>query len=86
MDETIHRTIERLNQIANHFVLCSHCENCRKAQYIVQAIDHIRGDLDRALLPKKLPVLFTDPVFRERAEMQHVSFLNSESVKTLRRG
>lgn len=81
MENVIQRNIERLNQIANHFVLCPHCENCRKSAYIVQAIDHVRGDLDRALLPKKLPVLFTEPVAREKLEREFIADINLSTTQ-----
>ena len=68
MQTTIKSVNDRLNQLANHFVMCSHCEHCRKQQYIIYAIDNIRGELERALLPKSSTLLYTEPTARVKVE------------------
>jgi hypothetical protein len=68
MENIIEKSRERLNAIAWHFVRCPHCENCKKQEFLIQAIDNIRGELERALLPNTLPLLYTEPMARAKIE------------------
>lgn len=61
MKERIREVSDRLNHIANHIVVCNHCIGCKKANFIVRALDNIRGDLERATMNKSITKLYNEP-------------------------
>lgn len=81
MENIITRSRERLNALAWHFVRCPHCKNCKKQEYIIQAIDNIRGELERALLPNTLPLLYTEPMARAKEEKIKSNIMQMEHQK-----
>lgn len=82
MKEKVEALSARLDMVANHIVICNHCINCRKAEVIVIELDHIKGELVRALLPKTTSLLYSEPMARNKRDI-HSTYGNITNAKNI---